>query len=528
MTELPGADGDEFTELVDADFGRVDLVGKGANGIPFLIAKSDAAGGLVPAEIVRGLIDKADPVVKERDDVTISGSPSAVMKMIHEAAQRASSNEKGDAMSDVEKATQGERADAAAAVVEGDNAPLPDADDLDAQAELDADGMGVPTADSEGDPDDPESPAWEAVDAARARQAIELAVALRRMVCLAQDREAQEAATGDDSDIENVFDLDAVLGALDCILGVLAPFAVTEQAEADERQADREQLMKGQVRKAGRVLSAQNEQAIRDASASLEKVLASLPAPITDDGAAVTKSEETTVTKSPEERHDDALALITKATVEGLRIEIEKGKGDPVVAVYDADGNLVGTIDPADLQPIAAPTPPDGGDAQSTNDTAADATDAASAPVDDAAAAPAAVAAPAPDEATIPGTDTVAAPAPTDDDQVQKATAAAAAAFGEILTPVLEQLGKHAELADVVKGLKERVEHLAAMPDDRKSPRMNGATGTSGIAQRDGDIEDPHVELRKAVENAADPESKKAAEKALFFAVTKSRFAGLK
>lgn len=35
-------DEDEFTELVNADFPRVDLVGKGANGVPrFLIAKQD-------------------------------------------------------------------------------------------------------------------------------------------------------------------------------------------------------------------------------------------------------------------------------------------------------------------------------------------------------------------------------------------------------------------------------------------------------------------------------------------------------
>jgi hypothetical protein len=35
-------DGEEMTQLVDADFPRVDLVGKGANGIPrFLIAKAD-------------------------------------------------------------------------------------------------------------------------------------------------------------------------------------------------------------------------------------------------------------------------------------------------------------------------------------------------------------------------------------------------------------------------------------------------------------------------------------------------------
>lgn len=36
-------DGDEFTELVDADFGRVDLVDKAANGTQFLISKAAAS-----------------------------------------------------------------------------------------------------------------------------------------------------------------------------------------------------------------------------------------------------------------------------------------------------------------------------------------------------------------------------------------------------------------------------------------------------------------------------------------------------
>lgn len=53
-------DEDEFTELLDGDFPRVDLVGKAANGVPrFLIAKSAQHPYLLEASMVRALITKA-------------------------------------------------------------------------------------------------------------------------------------------------------------------------------------------------------------------------------------------------------------------------------------------------------------------------------------------------------------------------------------------------------------------------------------------------------------------------------------
>jgi hypothetical protein len=65
VTALYGSDvdGEGFTELVDGDFPRVDLVGRAANGVPrFLIAKSAAGGsrGLMEAAVVRGLVEKAE------------------------------------------------------------------------------------------------------------------------------------------------------------------------------------------------------------------------------------------------------------------------------------------------------------------------------------------------------------------------------------------------------------------------------------------------------------------------------------
>lgn len=223
--------------------------------------------------------------------------------------------------------------DPAAEIVSGDDEPLATADELDAEKETNADGVGVPT-ESPGDPDDPTSPAWEAVDAARARQALQLTIALQRLVTVAQNREAQEGALGADEDsFENVWNLSDVLDALDCVLELLAPFAVTEQAEADQRTAEQTIVLKS-----GRILSANNEAAIKSAVESLQSVLASLPE------APVVKGQESDVSESE---------AVTKA------------KGDPQVAVYTADGKLVGTVDQADLNPIAAPAPPEGGDAQS-------------------------------------------------------------------------------------------------------------------------------------------------------------------
>jgi hypothetical protein len=63
VTTFGAANEDEFTELVDANIPRVDLVGKGANGMPFLIAKS--AAGVLPDDFVRNLISKEGRVPKK-------------------------------------------------------------------------------------------------------------------------------------------------------------------------------------------------------------------------------------------------------------------------------------------------------------------------------------------------------------------------------------------------------------------------------------------------------------------------------
>src|SRR5579859_6636610 len=83
---------EEFTELVDPDFPRVDLVGKGANGIRgFLIAKSadDEPGSLFGPDYVRSLISKTTASAGGKEDqVTVQGSPAAIAKLINEGAAR--------------------------------------------------------------------------------------------------------------------------------------------------------------------------------------------------------------------------------------------------------------------------------------------------------------------------------------------------------------------------------------------------------------------------------------------------------
>jgi hypothetical protein len=114
------ADDDEMTELVDADFPRVDLVGKGANGIPrFLIAKQDGdSRGLIPPEMVRELIGKQADPEPERDTVTMTGSPAAIAKLMQEGALRFAKPADGVAKAKVSTADKNDHPDSDFAYIE--------------------------------------------------------------------------------------------------------------------------------------------------------------------------------------------------------------------------------------------------------------------------------------------------------------------------------------------------------------------------------------------------------------------------
>lgn len=344
-------DDEEFTELRDADIPRVDLVDKAANGMTFLIAKREDGQGLMDPDFVRDLIGKSEPEPAPQDRVTMSGSPAAIFKLIHEAAvAKAKYNAddlrrmaaSGQAMADesypiadrddLDRAVRavgrgGADHDAirrhviARAKALGAQSEIPDnwtADgslkgDVAKETTMDDDALDPMTALAEPDSDapgmdtDPGSPAWEAVDAATARKWTSILARAKAAVDMLADREMMEAAAGDEDDAMQAMDLQDACCALDYAISVLAPFAVAEQAEADccdDMQTVGKALADwdpapldtiealGHVRKAGRVLSTANEAAIRGAVDSLQKVLASLPqAPTTEEaGAPVAKT----------------------------------------------------------------------------------------------------------------------------------------------------------------------------------------------------------------------------------------------
>lgn len=442
---------DELTELTYMDTDRVDLVKHAANGYDFILAKSaaDDSSMFTPAEVA-----------------------------------------------DLAKTAQeGNMTDTAALAK----------DALDPDTLLEE-----PDVDAAGDAADPGSAAWEAVDAARAQQAIELTVALKRLVSVAAEREGQEAVVGDDpQDVENVWDLGDVLDQIDCILGVLAPFAVNEQVESEDRESDDASTTSSLVLKSGRALSGANESHIRQAQELLTTVLNTLPAAV-----------EEVVKSKPEE------AAVTDTATE----PIEKAENEAVL-VYDANGKVIGSVKATAITTFAATPSAAAADAEAAapadapaaDDTAAP--EGAAAPTDTAAAPAAAPAATADDGTVIPGTNTVQSPAPAaaDDDTVKKSTEdIVKSTLEELLAPLAEKVASLGDIGAVVKGLQESVETMGRRPDDRRSPMLNGARGVAGLAVRGN--EGVSEELVKAVEEATNDEALKKAKANLAFAAIKDRF----
>lgn len=349
-------DDDEFTELVGATIPRVDLVDKAANGMSFLIAKrADGEAGLMEPEFVRDLIGKAaDPApqtVDTQEQVTMSGSPAAIVRLIHEAAVRQSSAE----------------GVAKGGVVDGQTAPETDLDPTTILAT--PDGGQAP-----GSPMEPGSPAWEAIDAATARKWTSILARAKAAVLVLSEREVLESVSADPADYDKSLDLTNAAVAIDYAISVLAPFAVDEQTEADcgtdimaavgkalvdfdVEPLDTIEAL-AQVAKAGRVLSARNEQAIHDAVAALQKVLATLPAPTPDPdslegGLPVAKKE--TEMQPQTEPSQTAEDVAKEAAATDAPDVVAKSDQVPQLAVYDAKGRLVGIVAPESLIPVESP-----------------------------------------------------------------------------------------------------------------------------------------------------------------------------
>ena len=365
-----------------------------------------------------------------------------------------------------------------------------------------------------GDPDIPSSQGWENIDSATAQKWTAILGRAKQALEYLSDREGQEVVTGDGDDADNAWNLQEAEAAVDYAIGVLAAFAVGEAAEADLASTggvikamqtfpiDALEIVEGQgaVKKAGRVLSASNEQAIRDAVTSLQNVLSTLPAAPAEEPAQ--KSQETPMESVVGEPLVAAYTLARELL--GLtaqsrmlpfdQLRARKAKGDPMVAVYTADGNLIGAVDPDDLIEMSPGKPVD-----DTADDAADG-DTAAAPEP----TPATVAAPAAPAVAIPVAKSET-PAPPDPSKIASLLEAAVV---EALKPVQEDHDK------VVKSLEERVDFLEHRPREG-GPLLSGVpgggmspTGDALLATRgQGTTEESEViqNIRKAMADEPDP-----------------------
>lgn len=288
-------DDEDFTELRDARIPRVDLVDKAANGLRFLIAKqADGQAGLMDPGLVRDLIGKtaeatpaetAEGLAPAEEKVTMTGSPAAIIKLIHEASVRQQVGKAEMDTADINDLPDSDFAyiepgghkdehgkttprslrhfpihDAAHvrnALSRAPQSPFGDKampkiraaakkfgievskmvggdidegiDGLDPTVVLAEPEPGAP-----GDPTDPGSPAWEAIDAATARKWTSILARAKHAVDLLAERETIEAASGaDPDDAFAAMDLEDACCAIDYAISVLAPFAVAEQAEVD-------------------------------------------------------------------------------------------------------------------------------------------------------------------------------------------------------------------------------------------------------------------------------------------------------
>lgn len=454
------ADEDEFTRLSEFHPDRVDLVKNAANGTRFLITKQDAGAGLLDPQFVRDLIAKAPqeetPVPEPSEagatvlanGIVIKGSPDAMAAFLNAANARPAPTPADVAKARGSAVTTSQPTQPAAEHATKET-PVPEtvtkADPMDAAGDavtLDEgmDGMDptVPLAapdgdlDLPGDPTDPGSPAWEGIDAASAQKWLSIAARLKNALGVLAEREMLEAASADPDDIENAWNLQDAMCAVDFAIEQLAVFAAGEQAEA-ELGAECEAIGKAlaafdtaplgviegltAVAKAGRVLSSANEAAIRAASESLQKVLASLPeAPVAKQKeAAMAKTEpaaDVAKTASPEEQARDKGPVNAGGTTgmgqprqtgpegslpgdgpqaalpgdvpgrtvvksshlpvvvydrggrqcitrpDAILDPVAKADGDAegkvtMQAVFDEKGNLVGIVDPADITPVS-------------------------------------------------------------------------------------------------------------------------------------------------------------------------------
>lgn len=390
-----------------------------------------------------------------------------------------------------------------------DEADVPVEKELNGTPDLDVTQPLADSADDEPDAtDDPGSQAWEQVDADTAIKWAGILGRAKNAICLLCNREQIEADSGDVDGFGNAADLDQAAEAVDCAISILGAYAMGEQSDADS-MADMQaigkavpalgQVAKGlevilpqvgdEVIKAGRPLSAVNETALRAALQHIQSVLATLPDIGEAPDAAVEKTGEA------------AVADVQKAD-------------EPLVAVFDKNGNLVGVVDADAIQTVSGATAAD-----DTDTDPAPAPTAEQPPVQPAEQTPEQISETTPDSEPIPGTKTIQAPA--DDANVTK-EANILDLIKEALAPLAEKLDAQAQLADTVQGLQEQVQKISAQPDDRRSPYLNGATGVGAIVHRDGP--DSVDDLRKQADAETDPAKRRGLKQAAAYAALRDRW----
>lgn len=378
---------------------------------------------------------------------------------------------------------------------------------------------------------------WEATDSATAKKWIAVLTRAKHAVELLAQREVIESVTADADDIFASWDLEDAVCAIDCAIARLAVYAAGEDGEVMAQ--DDAAVVKSAaaldptvldtvegiapLAKAGRVLSAANESALRNAAESIQKVLAGLPAP---EDAPVEKEAPVA-----EENNDTAAEAVEKTTEDA-----EVAKADALTAVFDRKGNLIGVVAPDAITPV------DGGDADADADAGDGDEPVEEAAVDQTEADGAnqidgdATADEDGNERVIPGTDTVQSPvektaadeapeAPAEENVTK--TADIAAMLKEALAPLAEKVATVADLAGEFEVLKGRLDAMGREPDDRKSPLLYGANGEAGLAKRGADNEDHLAPLEKAVkdaEAAGNPAAALLAKQQLQFAKIKALY----
>lgn len=518
---------DEFTELVDGSFPRVDLVGKSANGVHrFLVAKStptDGAHGIVEAAVVRDLVNKSSKELPVTDDVTKAG-------------------------------------------------------DLDASETF------------VGDPNQvvqPGSPEWEKVDADTANKWVGILARAKMAVEALATRESAEVFA-DNGDGDAIWSLEDACCAIDAAITSLAPYAAGEQVEADAEEmkgvfkaassleADPFPLAPierfNTLFAAGRGLSTEVRKQFQSAVADLGKKLAELPLPegskMTD---TVTKAETATPPVAGTTQAEIMAGQTGQSSPNGNPEQVEANEGDAVVpaaennppiptdvktlsglagsaedttgsdamvgdgvvdvntestvakaapqqAVYDSSGNLLGTVDPSKITELISES---GADAAATPEAAAGTAEPAApamAAGDDTAAAE--MVADSGTDAGDVGTDTTsgapapaAAPAPADADTSDKV---AKSEIDEVVKARLAEMD--VVPASVVKALEDRLNEFLEAPA-KSRVLSHGATPPARVRGMDqvpgGSPVDvaKSAELRERFDNARTMEERETVEK---------------